>query len=148
MVFTIVELLVIVLVAVVLMAVLTQVFSRGAKPAEGGSSAASVKLERTARDADGREETLLLVNERVILAANNDGVRLSDYADNVEQLEAVAARLAAALGVTVAFTRVGGQKTGDEKGIFMRDLPRTTDEEVDTIEARRRPGNASQRQGS
>lgn len=145
MVFTVVELLLIVLVAVVLMAILTQILGRSGKPAETGAGASSVKLVRTARAADGREETLLLVNERVILAANNDGVRLSDYADDVEQLEAIAARIAAALGVTVTFARVGGQKPGDEKGIVMRDVPRATDEEVEMIEARRRLGSADQR---
>lgn len=144
MVFTVVELLLIVLVAVVLMVVLTQVFGRG-KPSADQSDTPSVKLVRTARGVDGREETLLLVNERVILTANNDGVRLADYADEVEQLEAVAARLATALGVTVEFARVGGQKPGDEKGLAMRTMPRVTDDEIEMVESRRRLSSAEQR---
>ena len=144
MVFTVVEVLLILLVAVALIVLLSQVFGRGAKSEAGPRGAPSVKLVRTVRGADGREETLLTVNERVILAANNDGVRLADYADDVEQLEAVAARIAAALGVTVAFTRVGGQKPGDEKGIFMRDVPRLTDDEAEMAEARRRLSSANQ----
>ena len=44
-------------------------------------------------------------------------------ADEVEQLEAVAARLAASLGVTVEFARVGARTPGGENGIPMRNLP-------------------------
>lgn len=87
-------------------------------------SGASVKLVRTARTAEGREETRLAVNDSVILTASNDGVRLAEYADEVEQLEAVAARLARSLGVSVEFTRVGPRLPGDENGISMRTLPR------------------------
>lgn len=123
--------------------ILTQVFGRG-RSAETPSTP-SVKLIRTVRGADGREETLLAVNERVILAANNDGLRLADYADEVEQLEAVAARIAAALGVTVSFARVGGQKSDAQTGLPIRDMPRATDQEIEMAEARRRLGNAEQR---
>ncbi len=144
MVITAVELLVIILVAAGLMAILTQVFGRG-KSSDEHSGTPSVKLVRTARGIDGREETLLMVNERVILTANNDGLRLADYADEVEQLEAVAARIAAALGVTVAFTRVGGQKPGDENSLLMREVPRVTDQEIEIVEARQRLSNADQR---
>ena len=55
----------------------------------------------------GREETRLFVNDAPILTASNDGIRLAQYADEVEQLEAVAARLAQSLGVRVEFARVG-----------------------------------------
>lgn len=147
MVFTVVELLLIILVAGVLMTLLTQLFGRGGKSSGGGTGAPAVKLVRTVRGVDGREETLLLVNERAILTANNDGVRLSDYADEVEQLEAVAARMAAALGVTVEFARVGGQKPGDEKGLTMREVPRVSDEEIEIVEARRRLSSTDQRRG-
>ena len=84
---------------------------------------ASVKLVRTVRTVEGHEETRLLVNESVILAASNDGVRLSEYADEVEQLEAVAARLARSMGVAVEFSRVGPRQSGDDNGISMRTLP-------------------------
>lgn len=139
------ELLMVLVAVIVLAVVLTQAQSRGKARTE--QNAGTVKLVRTVRGIDGREETLLMVNERVILTANNDGVRLSDYADEVEQLEAVAARMAAALGVTVEFARVGGQKPGDEKGIAMRAVPRVTDDEIEIVEARRRLSNAEQRRG-
>jgi hypothetical protein len=90
---------------------------------EAPASGASVKLVRTARSTEGREETRLVVNESVILSASNDGVRLAEYADEVEQLEAVAARLARSLGVTVEFARIGPRLPGDENGVTMRSLP-------------------------
>jgi hypothetical protein len=90
---------------------------------ERSASDASVKLVRTARTAEGREETRLVVNDNVILTASNDGVRLSAYADEVEQLEAVAARLARSLGVTVEFARIGPRLSGDENGVSIRSLP-------------------------
>lgn len=95
--------------------------------APGRGSAASVKLVRTARTADGREETRLFVNDKAILAASNDGIRLAEYADEVEQLEAVAARMAAAMGVTVEFARIAPRASGGDGGrtggIPMRGLP-------------------------
>ena len=107
------------------------------KPPEA-SSGAGVKLVRTARTAEGREDTRLVVNDSVILAASNDGVRLAEYADEVEQLEAVAARLARSLGVGVEFTRVGPRLPGDENGIPMRTLPYAEPEtEPEDAEARR-----------
>ncbi len=106
----------------------------------GGGAPASVKLVRTARTADGREETRLFVNDAAILTASNDGVRLAEYADEVEQLEAVAARLAASMGVTVEFSRIGPRAPGGENGIPMRDLPQQTvapeDEELDSRRTR------------
>jgi hypothetical protein len=87
------------------------------------ASGARVKLIRTARTSEGREETRLVVNESVILTASNDGVRLAEYADEVEQLEAVAARLARSLSVSVEFTRVGPRLPGDENGVAMRTVP-------------------------
>ncbi len=141
-----IESLLFLLAGITLAVLLTQIFGRG-RSSEEHAGAPSVKLVRTARGIDGREETLLMINERVILTANNDGLRLADYADEVEQLEAVAARIAAALGVTVAFTRVGGQKPGDENGLLMRDMPRVTDQEVEMVEARRRLGSTEQRRG-
>ncbi len=103
------------------------------KSSEGGQP--SVKLVRTARTADGREETRLFINDAAILTASNDGVRLAEYADEVEQLEAVAARLATSMGVTVEFARVGARTPGGENGIPVRNLPAGQISEPDQDEA-------------
>ena len=121
-----IELLAIVVVGILLVVVLTRVFS---KPSGGVSPGPAVKLVRSARTADGHEETRLLINDTVILTASNDGVRLAEYADEVEQLEAVAARLASSLGVSVEFTRVGPRLPGSDSGIPVRDLPPLEEEE-------------------
>ncbi len=102
----------------------------------GSGAAASVRLVRTARTPDGREETRLFVNDAAILTASNDGVRLAEYADEVEQLEAVAARMAAAMGVTVEFTRVGPKTPGGENGIPMRNLPAAQEDDLEPRRAR------------
>jgi hypothetical protein len=114
----------------------------------GAPRTPSVKLVRTARTAQGREELLLTVNERVILAADSQGVRLSDYAEQVEQMEAVATRLAAALGAPVEFARAAARKPGDEAGIPIGQAPTVTDEEVEQIETRRRAEGGAGRGGS
>ena len=120
---------------------LVRSFGKPERPA----SDAGVKLVRTARTAEGREETRLAVNESVILTASNDGVRLAEYADEVEQLEAVAARLARALDVSVEFTRVGPRLPGDENGVPMRTLPyEEQEEEVDERRGRLDQGQAGQ----
>jgi len=108
-----------------------------AKPDGNGSAKTAVRLVRTARTADGREETRLLMNDTVILTASNDGVRLAEYADEVEQLEAVAARLASSLGVTVEFTRVGPRVPGADAGIPVRDLPPLEEPDAEELAARR-----------
>jgi hypothetical protein len=132
---------------VLLVIILSQVFGWG-RFGKGAPRAPSVKLVRTPRTAQGREELLLTVNDRVILAANNEGVRLSDYADQVEQMEAVATRMAAALGTPVEFARTGARKPGDETGVPISQVPYATDEEVEQVEARRRTaGNSSQGAG-
>ncbi len=91
--------------------------------AKSSGSAPTVKLVRTARTVEGREETRLFVNDAAILTATNDGVRLAEYADEVEQLEALAARLAASMGVTVEFARVAARTPGADNAIPMRKLP-------------------------
>ena len=121
-----IELLAIVLVGTLLVVVLMRLFG---KPADGAGPRPAVKLVRSVRTADGREETRLLINDTTILTASNDGVRLAEYADEVEQLEAVAARLASSLGVTVEFTRVGPRTTGTDSGIPVRDLPPLVEDE-------------------
>jgi hypothetical protein len=132
---------------VLLVVILAQVFGWG-RSGKGAPGTPSVKLVRTPRTAQGREELLLTVNERVILAADNEGVRLSDYADQVEQMEAVATRMAAALGTPVEFARSGARKPGDETGIPINQVPYATDEEVEQVEARRRAAGGSAGRGA
>ncbi len=105
------------LAGIALAIVVTRVLSRGMEPPPA-TGAAAVQLVRTARTADGREETRLTVNDQVIVAASNDGVRLAEYADEVEFV-----RLSA--GAEMA------------EGIAMRTLPRTTDEEAEDRSSRR-----------
>jgi hypothetical protein len=143
------------IVAVLLLIVVLALVFGWARPGKTAPQAPSVKLVRAPRDAQGREELLLTVNERVILAASNEGLRLSDYADRVEQMEAVAARLAAALGTPVELARAGPRpgplgragagKPGDEVGIPINAIPPTSDEEVEQVEARRRATGSSGR---
>ena len=98
-----VESLVFLLGGIILTVLLWQVLGRPKPTSPNG--APSVKLVRTPRTADGREETILTINDRAILTVNNEDVRFSEFADRLEQLEAVATRIAAALGVSVEFTR-------------------------------------------
>ena len=103
----------------------------------GAPHTPAVKLVRTARTVQGREELLLTVNERVILAADSEGLRLSEYAEQTERMEAVATRLAAALGTPVEFARAAARKPGEEAGIPISEAPFVSDEEATRIEARR-----------
>jgi hypothetical protein len=100
---------------VVLAFVLIKAFSRSANDARSRGDA-QLKLERRMSPADGVEETRLLINDQPILVASSAGVRLADYADEVEQLETIATHMAAALGVTVELTRLpakGGQPVAE-----------------------------------
>ncbi len=127
------------LLAGVLLAVLLyQVLGRGPKLTERQGPPA-VRLVRIPRTLEGREETVLMVNDRAILSANNEGIRLSEFADQLEQLEAVATRLAAALGVAAEFDRRGSRPAHDAADIDMRTLPLTSEENLDEIETRLRP---------
>jgi hypothetical protein len=131
-----IESLLFLLAGIVLAVVLTRVFGKPAAAEAGPAAGANVKLVRSPRSAEGREETRLLLNGQVILIASNDGVRMADYAEEVEQLEAVAARLAGALGVTVEFERVPSRTFSPEAGLPVRDLPHIAPDEVE--ERRRR----------
>jgi hypothetical protein len=142
-----VESLVFLVAGIVLAVILVQLFGRPSKPGPGRGTPA-VRLVRVPRTADGREETLLTVNDRVILAVNNEGVRLSEFADQVDRLEAIATRLAAALGVSAEFARAGTRQPDDQAGIPMREVPSTSDDEIEELEARLPPRNASKRQGA
>jgi hypothetical protein len=130
---------------ILLAVLLWQVLGRPKPAAPQG--APSVKLVRTPRTADGREETILTVNDRVILTVNNENVRLSEFADRLEQLEAVATRIAGGLGVTVEFTRAGPQAAQDA-GIPMTDLPLTTDAELEEADARLRRADSDVGKGA
>ncbi len=138
---TIVQLSLIVLIALLLIVLLTRAFSR---PNETPAAAHTVTLVRSPRTADGREETRLLINDKLILTATNDGVRLAAYAEEVEQLEALAARIASALGVSVSFTRLPA-KGADTEAISVRSLPRTEKSEEPEAElpARRKRSQAA-----
>lgn len=138
-----VESLVFLLGGIILAVLLWQVLGRP-KP-ESPDGAPRVKLVRTPRTADGREETILTINDRAVLTVNNEDVRLSEFADRLEQLEAVATRIAAALGVSVEFTRVGPQ-TPQDTGIPISDLPLTTDADIEAadIRSQRPPSNRGQ----
>ena len=117
-----IESLLFLLAGIVLAVILIQVFGRGAGP---NKAAAVIKLERRVRLRDNTEETRLLINNQAILAASSEGVRLADYADEVEQLETVATRLASALGVSVELTRLpdkGGPAAVE--AVPVRRLPR------------------------
>jgi len=130
---------------ILLAVLLWQVLGRPKPVAPQG--APSVKLVRTPRTADGREETILTVNDRVILTVSNENVRLSEFADRLEQLEAVATRIAGGLGVAVEFTRTGPQGAQDA-GIPMTDLPLTTDAELEEADARFRRADSDVGKGA
>lgn len=66
-----------------------------------------------------------MLNAQTILVASSAGVRLADYADEVEQLEAIATHMASALGVTVELTRLSGKGGRPiEEPVPVRRLPR------------------------
>ena len=109
---------------VILALVLVRAFGRGSDDTRS-RGAVQVKLERAMNASDGIEETRLVLNDQPILVASSAGVRLADYADEVEQLEAIATHMASALGVTVELTRLsgkGGRPT--EAPVAVRRLPR------------------------
>lgn len=133
---TVVQLSLIVLIALLLIVLLARAFSR---PNETPAAAHTVTLVRSPRTADGREETRLLINDKLILTATNDGVRLAAYAEEVEQLEALAARIASALGVTVSFTRLPARGAENAEGIAVRSLPRIEEAEEPEAESPARP---------
>lgn len=117
-----IESLLFLLAGIVLAVVLIQVFGRGSG---SHKTTAGVKLERRVWPREGTEETRLLINDQAILAASSVGVRLADYADEVEQLERVATRIASALGVSVELTRPPGKGgLAEEEAVPVRRLPR------------------------
>lgn len=116
-----IESLLFLLAGIVLAVILIQVFGRGAGPHRKD---AAIKLERRFRAPNNIEETRLLINDQAILAASSEGVRLADYADEVEQLELVATRIATALGVNVELTRLPGKGApAEEEALSVRRLP-------------------------
>ncbi len=109
---------------VILTLVLVKAFGRSSDDARS-RGAAQVRLERAMNASDGIEETRLVLNDQTILVASSAGVRLADYADEVEQLEAIATHMASALGVTVQLTRLSGKGGRPvEEAVEVRRLPR------------------------
>lgn len=134
-----IESLLFLLAGIVLAVVLARVFGKpAAARTEDAGALPVVKLVRSSRTPEGHEETRLFLNGQIILTAANDGVRLAQYADEVEQLEALAARLAAALGVAVAFERVGPRNAAPEADPAVRNLPKISPDEIDAEERRKR----------
>jgi hypothetical protein len=118
---------------IVLAVILVQLFGRGAGSGRvrGAGEAAVVKLERQVRPQDSTEETRLLINDQPILTASSAGVRLADYADEVEQLEMVATRIASALNVNVELARLPGKgAAAQEEAVQVRRLPRSQQDET------------------
>ncbi len=113
---------------IVLAVILIQVFGRGAGTARSRpeSGAVRVRLERRMKFPEGIEETRLLINDQPILVASGEGLRLADYADEVEQLETMATKIAAALGVNVELSRVPEKGARpEEDAVPVRRLPRS-----------------------
>lgn len=111
-------------IAVVLIWVFNSLGSRDGK-ARRMAGQARIRLERRMKLPQGIEETRLLINDQPILAASAEGLRLADYADEVEQLETLATRIASALGVNVELERVPGKGApAEEETLPVRRLPR------------------------
>jgi hypothetical protein len=113
---------------VILALVLVKAFSRstGNAGSRGAAGAPQVRLERAMRFPEGVEETRLVLNDQTILVASGVGVRLADYADEVEQLETIAIHIASALGVTVELARAPGKGSqSEEEAVSVRRLPRS-----------------------
>jgi hypothetical protein len=124
-----IESLLVLLGGIVLAVLLIQVFGRGTGTPRPRSASGTgvVKLERQVQPQEGTEETRLLINDQAILAASSAGLRLADYADEVEQLEMVATRIASALGVSVELARLpsGSGPAEQEEAVPVRRLPRS-----------------------
>jgi hypothetical protein len=110
---------------VILTLVLVKAFGRSSADEARPRGSAQVRLERTMNPSDGVEETRLVLNAETILVASSAGVRLADYAAEVEQLEAIATHMASALGVTVELARLSGKNGRPvEEVVPVRRLPR------------------------
>jgi hypothetical protein len=116
---------------IILAVILIQVFGRWPE-AGRGRALPLVRLVRQTPPADGHEETRLLINEQAIVTASSQGLRLADYAAEVEQIEAMATRIASALGVNVELARIGLKSAELEEGVPVRQLPRGEREERKT----------------
>jgi hypothetical protein len=110
---------------VVLAVVLVQVFARP-NDSTRRIPPPGVRLVRVLRSADRSEEIRLTLNDRVILTASSEGLRPSDYADEVERLEQVASRMAGALGVSIELARVEPGGAQLENGVPVKQLPKDT----------------------
>jgi hypothetical protein len=79
---------------------------------------------RWLKPAEAGEETRLLINDLVVLTVSNEGLRLADYADEVERLETIATRIATALGGRVELARLEGKAPAESADAPLYELPR------------------------
>jgi len=104
--------------------VLILAFGRGGGAgSRGGRDAASVKVVRSVKLPEHIEESRLLINDQVILSASSAGLRPADYAEEIDQLETVATRIASALGVGLELARPAPKEALLEAGVPVRQLP-------------------------
>lgn len=104
-------------------ALLMQLFGRGVDTDKERSRPPVVRLVRTPITAEGFEKTRLMINDRVILTASSQGLRPAAYADEVEYVEAIATRVASALGTTVELERMTAGDAPDEEEVLTQYLP-------------------------
>lgn len=110
---------------VVLGVLLTQLFGRGVDTGKERSNLPMVRLVRTPITMEGFEKTRLVINNRVILTASSEGLRPAAYADEIEYVEAIATRVASALGTTVELERTSAQDSAGEEDILTQYLPKS-----------------------
>lgn len=92
------------LAGIALAVILIQLFGKAGEASR--TRPAVVRLVRLMQATDGHEETRLTINGQVILTVSGQGLRLADYAEEVARLEALATRIASALGSSVELARV------------------------------------------
>jgi hypothetical protein len=114
-----IESLLFLLAGIALAVVLVQIFGRGEQ-----RRPATVRLVRWLKPAEAGEETRLLINDLVVLTVSNEGLRLADYADEVERLETIATRIATALGGRVELARLEGKAPAESADAPLYELPR------------------------
>jgi hypothetical protein len=115
-----IESLLFLLAGIALAVLLIQLFGKGGEVVRGRPV---VRLVRSVTSPDEVEETRLTINDQAILSTSSEGLRLADYADEVERLETIATRIASALGTRVELTRLGTAKDVELKaGVPVRGL--------------------------
>jgi hypothetical protein len=104
--------------SLILVVLVVQLFARqsGSAPEHTTPVTPAVKLVRMVEFSDSHEETHLVVNETPILTVSDEGLRQDAYASEVERLEALATKIASALGVNVEFARISAEPYRERKG--------------------------------